>query len=87
MRIMHKEERDVLRASIRAIFSTAVSSDYSSLLLEYKDEDDDDADTIMDDIIEDVMLASSWEESGYYNDDDIRLAIGRALMSRLGIYY
>ena len=39
----------------------------------------------MQEIIEDVMETSAWEDEGYYNEDDIRLAIGRVLMGRLGI--
>ena len=39
----------------------------------------------MDDVIDDVMTSSAWDDEGYYNDDDIRLAIGRTLMARLGI--
>lgn len=36
----------------------------------------------MEDVIQNVMETSAWEDEGYYNDDDIRLAIGRELMAR-----
>lgn len=39
----------------------------------------------MEDVIKNVMETSAWDDEGYYNDDDIRLAIGRELMARLGI--
>lgn len=39
----------------------------------------------MEDIIQNVLETSAWEDEGYYNEDDIRLAIGRELMARLRI--
>ena len=39
----------------------------------------------MEDVIKNVKETSAWEDEGYYNDDDIRLAIGRELTARLGI--
>lgn len=39
----------------------------------------------MDDIIQNVLETSAWKDEGCYTDDDIRLAIGRELMVRLGI--
>ena len=39
----------------------------------------------MEDVINDVLEASAWEEEGYYNEDDIRLAIGRVLAHRLNV--
>ena len=34
-----------------------------------------------------VEETSAWHEEGYYTDDDIRLAIGRCIMSRFNIPY
>ena len=88
MRQMTKEERTVIEAEVRMILQFSVSSEYVRYILEEKDNDYEDeyiGHTFMDDVIEDVMCASAWDDEGYYNEDDIRLAIGRTLMDRLGI--
>ena len=41
--------------------------------------------TVMEAVIDDIKTSSDWEDSGHYNDDDVRLAIGRVLMARLDI--
>lgn len=38
-------------------------------------------------VLEDIISSSDLEEGGYCNDDDVRLAVGRVLMYRLGIWY
>lgn len=85
MRKMKKEEKKLMEFEIAQVMRNAVSSDYARYILEDKGEDDDR--TFMEAVIDDVMCASAWEDEGFYNDDDIRLAIGRVLMDRLGIYY
>ncbi len=35
---------------------------------------------IRDDVVEDLMISSSVSDGGMFNDDDVRLAIGRALV-------
>lgn len=88
MRQMTKEERKVIEAEVRMILQFSVSSEYVRYILEEKDNDYEDeyiGHTFMDDVIEDVMCSSAWDDEGYYNEDDIRLAIGRTLMDRLGI--
>ena len=85
MRRMTKAQRKELEQEITAILCGAVSSDYSRYILRYRDIEDDDGDTIMDDIVDDVLSSSAWDDEGYYNDDDIRLAIGRVIMRRIGI--
>lgn len=85
MRKMKKEEKKLIEIEITQVMRNAVGSDYARYILEDKGEDGET--TIMEDVIDDVMCASAWEDEGFYNDDDIRLAIGRVLMDRLGIYY
>lgn len=85
MRKMKKEEKKLMELEIAQVMRSAVGSDYARYILEDKGEDGKT--TIMEDVIDDVMCASAWEDEGFYNDDDIRLAIGRVLMDRLGIYY
>lgn len=80
---MSKEEKKVIETEIRMVMQNAVSSDYARYILEHKKK----RRTFMDDVIDDVLCSSAWEDEGYYNDDDIRLAIGRVMMDRLGIDY
>lgn len=83
MRKMNKEEKKFIEAEIRMVMQKAVSSDYARYILEHKKN----RSTFVDDVIDDVLSSSAWEDEGFYNDDDIRLAIGRVLMDRLGIDY
>lgn len=85
MRKMKKEEKKLIEIEITQVMRSAVGSDYARYILDDKGEDGET--TIMEEVIDDVMCASAWEDEGFYNDDDIRLAIGRVLMDRLGIYY
>lgn len=84
-RIMTKRERKEIEQLIYQIFSTAVTDDYARYMLE--DYDECTENTLIEDIIRHVLETSAWEEDGYYNKDDVRLAIGRELMDRLGVDY
>ena len=84
-RIMSKEERKAIEVLIAKILSDAVSDDYARYMLESEDECTEN--TLMEDIIQNVLETSAWEDEGYYNDDDVRLAIGRELIARLGVDY
>ena len=90
MRKMSKEDRKIIESEIRMILMHSVSSEYVRYILEDREKDEEYnyvGNTFMEDVIEDVMCASAWDEEGYYNDDDIRLSIGRVLIDRLGIEY
>ena len=90
MRKMNKEDRKIIENEIRMILAHAVSSEYVRHILEGTEKDEEGytiGNTFMEDVIEDVMCSSAWDDEGYYNDDDIRLAIGRVLIDRLGIDY
>lgn len=90
MRKMKKEEKKLIEIEISQVMRNAVGSDYARYILEERERDEEYnyiGNTFMDDVIEDVMHSSAWDDEGYYNDDDIRLAIGRVLMDRLGIEY
>ena len=80
---MNKEEQKLIENNIRMIMMGAVSSEYARYILEQ--ESDETERTFMEDVIDDVMCTSAWAEEGYYNDDDIRLSIGRIFMERMGI--
>ena len=83
MRKVNKEEKKIIENKIRMIIQSAVSSEYARYILEHENEETEN--TFMDDVIEDVMCASAWDKEGHYNNDDIRLSIGRVLIDRLGI--
>ena len=83
MREMTKTERNEIEFQVTEIMRSATSSEYARYILEQYDETSEQ--TFMNAVIVDVMETSAWEDEGYYNDDDIRLAIGRELMARLGI--
>lgn len=85
MRKMTREEKREIEREIYQIMRSATGSDYARCILEDKGEEEEY--TFMEDVIEDVKCASAWEDEGYYNEDDIRLAIGRVLIDRLGIIY
>ena len=78
---MEKEDKKIIENKIRVILQNAVSSEYARCILEHEKAKS----TFIDDVIDDVMLTSAWGEERCYNDDDIRLSIGRIFMERLGI--
>lgn len=82
MREMCAEDRKDLERKIKEVMLYAVSDEYVERLLEMKDNGS--GNTVIKDIVNDVMCSSAWDEEGYYNLDDIRLAIGRILLQRLG---
>ena len=71
--------RDLFRNELRTVLDVCIGSDYAYELV--------NNDEFFDAVIGDVELASAWQDEGYYNNDDIRLAIGRALLWQYGIYY
>ena len=85
MREMTVEERRQIEYEVTKIMESATSSEYAKYILEQ--EDGVTENTLLEDIIQNVLETSAWEDEGYYNEDDIRLAIGRELMARMGIDY
>lgn len=79
MRNMDNEQRKEIEMLVYKIMTDATSSDCARCILEHMKK----RRTFMDDVIDDVMCASAWNDEGYYNNDDIRLAIGRVFMERL----
>ena len=82
MREMSKEEFKLISYEITGIMTIATSDEYARYILEHEDEN---GTSLMEDVIQNVLETSAWEDEGYYNEYDIRLAIGRELMVRLGI--
>lgn len=64
---------------LKPILASAVGSDYAH----YIAGDDD----FFSAVIQNVEETSAWNDEGYYADDDIRLAIGRAIMEKFNIEY
>lgn len=85
MRKMKKEEKKLIELEITNRLQYAVGSDYARYILRDKGEDGES--TFIEDVIDDVLCSSAWEDEGDYSDNDIRLAIGRVMMDRMGIYY
>lgn len=64
---------------LKPILASAVGNDYAHYIA-----CDDDFFTA---VIKNVEETSAWNDEGYYTDDDIRLAIGRAIMEKFNIEY
>lgn len=82
MRKITEEQKKELKNDIVNIMNRAISSEYINKILNQYDYISDE--TFIDAVIKNVLETSAWEDEGYYNDDDIRLAIGRELVARLG---
>ena len=70
---------DEFMSELRVVLTESVGSDYAH----YISHDE----RFASDVKQNVEETSAWSDEGYYNDDDIKLAIGRVLMDRLGIEY
>lgn len=81
MREMNAQERKQIEREVTEIMRSATSDEYARHILEHEEN----GTSLMEDIIQNVLETSAWEDEGYYNEYDIRLAIGRELMTRLGI--
>ncbi len=80
---MTKAEKVELERQIEEMLRRSVSSDYVRAMLEAESESSDNS--LLQDIADDVLETSGWYDEETYNEDDIRLAIGRVVLSRIGI--
>lgn len=69
------EFREGIRKYMREILVGSVSCEYVGYIMP----------AIEEDVINDITECASFQEDGSYSDDDVRMAIGRALASRLDI--
>lgn len=67
---MENEIRTYLKDNL-----VAISDDYINSII----------DNIIEDVVSDVKETSGYAEDGHFNTDDIKLAVGRVLIDRLGI--
>lgn len=77
---MTAAERNELETLITELTEAAVSDEYACPLL----ESENNGKTLMEDIVQNVLETSAWETEHRYNDSDVRYAIGRELLRRLG---
>ena len=82
MRGMSKEMRKCVEAEIRVILAESVTYEYAEHILSSEFED---GQSVMDEIIQNIMETSAWEDTGFYSEDDARLAIGRTIMMKMNI--
>ena len=83
MREMNKEERNVVEFIVTEMLQNAVSNEYAKAILSHKDEST--GNTFMENVIRDVLENSAWKDTGHYSVSDVKFAIGRALMEKLGV--
>lgn len=83
MKNMTARELKQIKNDILRIFEASITDEYAKKIL--NDYDEITEETFMDSVINNVMETSDWEKTRYYNYDDIRLAIGRELIARIGI--
>lgn len=81
MKEMTKEEKEKIESEITEILQNAVSNKYTKNILELKD--DTTGNTLMDDIVKNIVQTAAWSYEKYYNDIDLKLAIGKELLTRL----
>lgn len=71
--------KDAFAADLMQVLRLSVASDYCYELIQNEE--------FFDLVISDVEETSAWSEDMTYNEDDIRLAIGRAMLYKFGIEY
>ena len=68
-------DRYLFMNDLRPIIDASVGNDYGSRIARNVE--------FFNAVIEDVEETSAWADEGYYNEDDIRLAIGRVILRYL----
>lgn len=82
MREMTSDEKMDMQATILYHLSLAMDDEAAIKVADSKMKN---GETVMDAVMEDIKTSSAWEDDGHYNDDDVRLAIGRVIMACLDI--
>ena len=82
MREMTPTEKMDMQATILYHLSLSMDDDAAIKVADSKMKN---GETVMEAVMDDIKTSSAWEDDGHYNDDDVRLAIGRVLMARLNI--
>ena len=79
---MKRIPEDRFRTDVELILRRSIGTDYIGGIIEHEVGT---GLTVIELVREDVEEASGWNDEDYYNDDDIKLAIGRVLSELLGI--
>lgn len=79
MRNMNEVDRKRIEWLVWWIVSKATTEEYARRIVEQEN--------FMEDVIEDIAECSAWYDEGYFNEDDVRMAVGRVLMNRLAVEY
>jgi hypothetical protein len=64
-----------IRKDVKAHITNAIGDEYFKELPK----------TFVESVVRDVVLTSSFEDDGSYNDSDIRFAFGRMLLEKCGV--
>lgn len=80
---MNEKARKTIMALAKRMMLDAISDDYVNRILNHYDETSEE--TFIDAVVRDVLETSAWKDEGYFNEDDVRLAIGREFIARLSI--
>ena len=81
MREMTSEERMEMQATILYHLSLAMDDEAAIRISDAEIGNE----SMMSAIMDDIKTSSDWENDGHYNDDDVRLAIGRVMMKAFHI--
>ena len=79
---MSENAKKTIEALAKKMMSESISDDYINQILNHQN---DSKETFIDAVVRDVMETSAWQEEKYFNEDDVKLAIGREFITRLGI--
>lgn len=74
---MTSNNNEWLREYLYRLLLLIVGEDYASAIA--------DNDAFFSAVWKDIEASSSWRDDGEYNDDDIRMAVGRVLFDALRI--
>lgn len=85
MRKMNSLEKNTIEREIRKVLQYSVSDEYVNCILD--NYDPETGKTFIEAVTEDVMETSAWNDRKYYNESDIRYAIGRVCIARMGMDY
>ena len=78
MKEMEEIPMDEFLDVLRQILLDGLSKDHVSALC-YCDE-------FVNDVKQNVEQTSAWGDEGYYNDDDVKLAVGRIICDKFGAW-
>lgn len=76
------QDRKQITIDIFEILKNSVAKEYANAILSQMDTIT--GKSFVNSVIDDIVESSEFSQTRRYNDDDIRLAIGRELVARLG---